>query len=52
MSPASSASGKNFSGGTRPELGVGPANEGFDGQDLAGLEVQLGLVVQDEVALP
>ncbi len=37
--------------GYQPECCVGPANEGFDGENLAGLEIQLGLVVQHEVAV-
>ena len=49
--PASSARGRNLSGRDQTERRVGPANQRFDGEDLAGAQVELGLVVQHEAAV-
>ena len=42
--------GDELEWGDQTEAGVRPADQRFDGEDLAGAQVQLRLVVQDEVA--
>ena len=43
--------GEEFDRGDQTEAGVRPTDQRFDRQYLAGAQIQLGLVVQDELAL-
>ena len=48
MRPDSSARGMNVSGGMNPRVGWCPAGERFEGDDVAGMGVDDGLVVHGE----